>query len=133
MTNELPEKLIKLLRVDETLYQLADMYRQRSKTSISERSPDADPAILAETLEVFDEEFDKEIPSLIGILKGLYPENYTSDEMSKLILFFESSLGKKFLEGGKNIERQLSIEAPTWSSKASKLAFGRTINKMESI
>ncbi|TDF35838.1 DUF2059 domain-containing protein [Alteromonadaceae bacterium M269] len=124
-------ELLELLNVNLVIDQIIVGLLQKSKRSIMDNSPDANPAILKRTLSAFENEFKKEGPSLKADIAKLYADTFSIEEISQVLAFYHSAAGQRFLAGGKEIEKNLQLTASAWSKNTSNIAFKRAVELVE--
>lgn len=127
------QQLLEVTKVNLALGQLASAIMQQSKQSITENSKKADTAALNQTLNFFEQEFQKELPGLSSTIVELYKSVFTLREVEEVLGFYGSPAGQKFLQGGTQVEQQLPLAAQQWGSTAGQAAFERAKARAEAI
>ena len=123
-------ELMTITKMNLMVGQMVLGMRERSKASITQGSPNADPEALAVTLKVFEEEFEKEAPSLLSEVAELYKKAFTEDEINQVITFYRSDIGQKFLIGSASMEQWMQQTVQSWGQAASKAAFERATKRV---
>ncbi|UTW54519.1 DUF2059 domain-containing protein [Kordiimonas sp. SCSIO 12610] len=118
-------ELMTITKMNLMIGQMVLGMHERSKASITQGSPNADPEALAVTLRVFEEEFAKEAPSLLSEVAELYKKAFTEDEINQVLSFYRSDIGQKFLSGSASMEQGMQQLVQSWGQAASKAAFER--------
>ncbi len=119
--------LFAFTKINTVIDQLVLAFLQRSKSSIKSSSSDADPSVLTETLEYFENEFPKEAPLLKEAIVDLYKQVFSESDLEQINAFYRSEIGERFLTGSSVIEKNIQQIADGWASEASKSAFERAI------
>lgn len=129
--SEVVEQLFQYTKMNKAVDQLAILFLQQNKQSISKGSPNADPEALKQTLSCFEEEFAKETPSLNGAITDLYKQTFSFEDVQSVLAFYQSEVGQRFLQGGTQIEQQLQGIAQNWAKEAGQRAFERATARVE--
>ena len=123
-------KLMETTNVHLILDQIAIGYKERAKASISERSPNANAIALAETLKVFDEEFDAQKQNLTTEIASLYKRAFEHEDVDGILDFYSSNVGQRFLNGSVQIEQSIQKTAQNWAQNASAVAFEQATKRI---
>ena len=91
---------------------------QQQTQLILSQHPELDPATLERFKTVFLEELTKQKADLLHVIAGLYATHYTREDLQGLVAFYESDLGKRTVEVGRQIQDDIFQVTSRWAITA---------------
>ena len=103
MSDEAKADIVKLITINNEL-KTRLLYLLNSFQQLKARTPGVKPEFWAKCQDMFHKD------KLSAKLAPVYAKHYTPEEVKELIKFFESPIGKKYVEKSFLISRELNVE-----------------------
>jgi hypothetical protein len=86
---------------------------------------------LGETLKQLTPEFDKKTDDMIDIAAHIYARHMTEDELKQTAAFFNSPVGKKYVEAQPTMLDEIVVAMQSWTQQISTYMMTRLRQEME--
>ena len=125
---------IALIQADGTevvVEKLAETMVQHHAAVVSAQHPNIKP----ESLEKYKTYLSKELLSqksdLLHVIAGLYSQYLAAEEIQQLLAFYQTDLGKKFVEAGLQMQEKIYVLFNQWSVTAIQRAATRVHERLQ--